>query len=222
MSEEQTRRDALRGAFAFAASMGAAMAATMARPREAHAQSGDAAQLISLQRAEYDAIVTYSTAESALASDMDPMAPTVRAVAAYIRSQHEAHANALGAAITGLGGMPVDRTTIFFMPPTGFRATLSNIIKLAVNKEKAAAIAYAEAVRNIGTGANAQIAAAIGGVETQHFIVLYLLAKNVVSPGPQAMTMLNQLCPQSFVASVGSGTTGLEAVADFMYAPNPS
>ncbi|MBL8604815.1 MAG: ferritin-like domain-containing protein [Myxococcales bacterium] len=196
----------------------------MARPREAHAQAaaGDVTTLTALQRAEYDAIRTYSTAESILMTDLssDPQASTVRAVAAYYRGQHEAHANALRTAITAAGGTPIDPTTVFFMPPTGFRATVANIIKLAANKEKAAAVAYAEAVRSLGTAERAQLAAAIGGVETQHWIVLYLLAKGVVQPGMNAATMLNQLCPQAFVASVGTGTAGLEAVAEYQYAPN--
>ena len=64
----------------------------------------------------------------------------------------------------------------------------------------------------------AELAAAIGGVETQHFIVIYLLLKGVASPGPAAAMMVSEICPRSVVAITGE-TTDLSTVPDFTFAP---
>lgn len=223
MSEEQSRRDAFQKAIAFAAGVTAAVAVT-ATSRTANAQAaGEVSTLRALQTAEFDAIRAYMTAEGALATDM-PMDPqnSVRTgvieVARHFRMQHEAHAARLGELITAAGGMPVDGATIFFMPPPGFRLSIINVIRLGANKEKAAAIAYTEALKTLSTGGSAQVTAAIGGVESQHFLILYLLAKGVVRPGPALMTMVNRLVPTAFVASAGGSTTGLETVMDLAFA----
>ncbi len=223
MSEDQSRRDAIQKAFAFAAGVTAAVAAT-AVSRTAHAQAANEVDALrALQTAEYDAIRAYMTAEGALASDMpmDPMnsaRTTVLEVVRHFRTQHDAHAARLGELITAAGGMPVDGSTIFFMPPTGFRLSIINVIRLGANKEKAAAIAYADSLKTLSTPGSAHVAAAIGGVESQHFFVLHLLAKGVVEPGPALMTMANRLVPTAFVASTGGSTTGLETVMDLAYA----
>ena len=219
MNEEQSRRDALQGALAFAASIGAMVATTVASPSTAQAQTaGEVNALLTLQRAEYEAIQAYRTAEGLLAAPAmgDPMAssaPTVAAVAAHFRGQHEAHAAELGRLITAAGGTPAPSTMIYFTPPAGFNGTVGNLIRLACNKEKAAAVAYAEALKTLTSSQSSGLAAAIGGVETQHFIVLYLLAKGVIAPGPAAGTMLASLVPTAFVTTQGS-VNGLNTLTD--------
>jgi len=219
MNEEQSRRDALQGALAFAASIGAMVATTVASPSTANAQTaGEVTTLLNLQRAEYEAIQAYRTAEGLLAAPAmgDPLAaaaPTVAAVAGHFRGQHEAHAAELGRLITAAGGTPAPSTMIYFTAPPGFNGTVGNLIRLACNKEKAAAIAYAEALKALTSAQSSGLAAAIGGVETQHFIVLYLLAKGVIAPGPAAGTMLAQLVPTAFVTTQNS-VPGLNTLTD--------
>ena len=129
MNEEQSRRDALQGALAFAASIGAMLATTVASPSTAQAQTaGEVNALLTLQRAEYEAIQAYRTAEGLLAAPAmgDPMAssaPTVAAGAAHFRGQHEAHAAELGRLITAAGGTPAPSTMIYFTPPAGFNGS---------------------------------------------------------------------------------------------------
>ncbi len=226
MSEDQSRREALRGALAFAAGVTAAVAAT-ATSRTAHAQvMGEVNKLRELQTAEFEAVDAYRFANGRLADamPMDPLEsvrPNLLLVGQHFRAHHQAHAERLGELIVAAGGTAITGATINFTPPVGFAATVTNIIKLATNKEKAAAIAYADALKTLSTGTSAQVVAAIGGVETQHFIVLHLLAKGVVVPGPMLMTMVSQLIPTAFVAAAGGTTTGLETIPDFPYAPNP-
>lgn len=210
-NEDLSRRDALTGGTAVIAAVGAAMAVS-AVTRDAEAQNAaDAMALNGLLRAEYEAIAAYNTAIPLLT---DPTAAAAAAVATHFKDQHVAHAQKLVPLVTAAGGTPVAQATVFFMPPAGFTGTLPNILKLATNKEKAAAIAYAEALKTISSKTAAEVVAAIGGVETQHFIVLYLLTLGVVQPGAMA-SMVDQIVPKAFVSIIGSTGEGLDSVQDF-------
>ena len=103
-----------------------------------------------------------------------------------------------------------------FTAPAGFKASVINVIYLAANAEKAAAVAYANILKQVGSQTSAALIASIGGVETQHYVVLSLLAKGEVAPGMMAMP--GDVVPVSFTTSVGNQTTGLESLADFTFA----
>lgn len=218
MTEGRSRRDLLVGGAAVAAGLAVATAAG-----NAEAQTGDVATLNALLTAEYQAIAAYNVGIGVLSSPPtgDPAAsagPAAAAIATHFKSQHQDHATKLAALITSLQGTPVAQATVLFTAPMGFSATVTNVLKLATNLEKGAAIAYINALKTISAQTNAQVIAAIGGTETQHFIVLYLVASGLVAPGMGAAMMANDIVPESFVTAVGAGTTGLDSVPNFTFA----
>jgi hypothetical protein len=222
-NQEPSRRDALRGGTSLLAGAGVALAAS-AIGREAQAQgTGDVATLNGLLRAEYEAQQAYDLAAGYLMNpDMaDPgiaTAPVARLVAGLYRSQHSDHSGRLVRLIQSLQGTPVPQAMVVFAPPATFTRTTLNFVRLACNKEKAAAIAYVNALKTLANATAAELAAAIGGVETQHFIALHLLLKGVVGAGPAAMTMINELSPRAVVAIEGE-SADLSTVSDFAYTP---
>jgi len=223
-NEDLSRRDALGGgAAALLAGVGAALAVSAAG-REAEAQgAGDAAVLNTLLRAEYDAIRTYEAASGSLGMpDMaDPdraLGPAAALIAGHYLAQHRDHATRLRDMIMSMQGTPVDQSTILFMAPAGFRLTVRNILRLACNKEKGAAIAYMNSLKTLSSQAAAELAAAIGGVETQHFIVIYLLLKGAAGPGMMAASMISEVSPRAIVGVTGD-SMGLAGVPDFTYMP---
>lgn len=222
-NDDLSRRDALTsGAAAALVGVGAALAVS-AVTRDAHAQNAaDATALNGLLRAEYEAIRAYDTAIGYLMSPpmTDPgasLGPAAAAVANRFRAQHRDHATALIPLVTAAGGTPVNESTVLFTPPAGLSLSVSNLIRLAANKEKAAAIAYTNALRTLSTQGAAEVVAAIGGVETQHFIVLYLLAKGIAQPGMNAATMTNAIVPSSFVSIEANPAASLDSVADLAF-----
>lgn len=203
--------------------LGLAMAAGM-RPKRAHAQSAaDIAALNALLSAEWAAIDAYSQGAAVLAApaNNDPLrdaAPTVLAVAAHFRQQHRDHAAQLAARITAAGGTPVAEPAAgSYQLPNGFTATVLNVIRLATNEEKNAAVAYCDVLNQVSSETFAELIASIGGVETQHFIVLSLLAQGVVQATSMTAAMAMEMVPRSFVTSPADGIAGLNTVADFTY-----
>jgi hypothetical protein len=218
MHEDVSRRDVLKGATALSA--GVALVSVL-KPGTAHAQPmQDLTLLNALLAAEYGAIAAYTAGAGILMAPPsgDPqasVAPAALAVAVHFQSQHREHAVKLAGLITAGGGTPVAESSVMFTPPMGFRAGVLNVIRLACNAEKGAAIAYADTLKSLSSQASAEVVAAIGGVETQHFIVLYLLATGIVSPAPGVMPA--DVVPQAFTSRLGSGTMGLQDVPDFTY-----
>ncbi len=223
-NDEVTRRDAL-GNGAAAVLAGAAALAVSAVGGEAHAQSAaDVAILNTLLRAEIEAQRAYEAATSTLMmpDSMDPdraAGPAAAAIAGHFRSQHVEHAMRLRAMIMSAQGTPVDATTILFTPPMGFRLTVKNILRLACNKERAAAIAYVDAIKRLSSQSAAELAAAIGGVETQHFVVLYLLLRGVVTPGMMIAAAVSDVSPRAFVAIEGESSDLSNAMLEQEYRP---
>ncbi len=224
-NDELSRRETLSGGAALLAGVGAALAVS-AVTRDAEAQSAaDVMVLNALLRAEYEAQQAYDSAIGYFGSPaMDDPARSLGAaaglVATHYRSQHLDHGMRLARLITSLQGTPISQSSVIFTPPTamGFTRTVQNYLRLACNAEKAAAIAYTNALKSLTNVTAAELAAAIGGVETQHFIVIYLLLKGVASPGPAAAMMVSEICPRSVVAITGE-TTDLSTVPDFTFAP---
>jgi len=184
----------------------------------------DIGPLNNLLAAEYGAIVAYNAGIPILEMPPvgDPLAangPALSVIATAWRAQHREHAAQLVTAITAIGGTPVVESTITFTAPTGFTANVRNVMVLACNAEKAAAIAYNQSVKTMTSESSRYIAGNIEGAETQHFVILYTLLKQVVAPNPTMLiTMINEIAPKSFVASVGGMTNGLSSIADFTYA----
>lgn len=184
----------------------------------------DIGPLNNLLAAEYGAIVAYNAGIPILEMPPtgDPLAangPALSVIATAWRAQHREHAAQLVTAITAIGGTPVVESTITFTAPTGFTANVRNVMVLACNAEKAAAIAYNQSVKTMNSASSRYIAGNIEGAETQHFVILYTLLKQVVAPNPTMLiTMINEIAPKSFVASVGGMTNGLSSIADFTYA----
>lgn len=178
--------------------------------------------LNALLSAEWAAIAAYTAGAGILSAPPanDPLAssaPVFLAVATHFQTQHKAHADALGTAITTLGGTPVAQSSVTFTPPTGFTASVTNVLKLAANAEKAASIAYNGTVPQLPvTGDLRFLAGSILGDETQHFVLLYSILQGVAAAGPNIATGTNQIAPTDFTSTVGSDA-GLQSVADFTY-----
>jgi bacterioferritin (cytochrome b1) len=215
---DQDRRKAVEGVAMAATGLALALALGT-RPAWAGG-STDVDALNALLQAELNAIDTYTTAAGVLmspaASDPDAkIAPTVLAVAVHFQSQHKDHASALTSLIKSSGGTPI--STGAAQIPTGFKASVLNVLRLAANAEKAAAIAYVQALKAITSGTAATLAAAIGGVEAEHFVVLYSLAKGLIAGTASTAPMAASLVPTSFIVQVGAETTGLDSLSDFTF-----
>jgi len=175
----------------------------------------DNAVLNALLTAEYDAIATYTAGAGIIAADSATPQATrdvVTSVAVHFQDQHKQHAAALKKLILDTGGTPVtDGLTAKI--PTSFptAATTTDVMKLAADKEKHAAVAYVQVMKSISTPTAAKLVAAIGGVETQHFVVLYLLVEGLISANDSTKMNPTLVVPAAFVLDVGgSGTTNLE------------
>ena len=137
----------------------------------------DIGPLNNLLAAEYGAIVAYNAGIPILEMPPvgDPLAangPALSVIATAWRAQHREHAAQLVTAITAIGGTPVVESTITFTAPTGFTPSVRNVMVLACNAEKAAAIAYNQSVKTMSSASSRYIAGNIEGAETQHFLSL--------------------------------------------------
>jgi rubrerythrin len=190
----------------------------------------DNTTLNALLAAEYDAIATYTAGAGIIAADSStPQATrdTVTAVAVHFRSQHTQHAAALRRLIQDNQGTPVADSGKAKLPGSFPAATANttDVIKLAADKEKQAAFTYAQVMAAISTQTAAKLVAAIGAVETQHFVVLYLLAEGLIAATPKAALNPALIVPAAFVLDVGgTGTLNLEkfAALDDLLALDPA
>lgn len=182
--------------------------------------SADVMVLNGLLSDEYAAIAAYQAAAPYLSKPdkTDPgaaLAPVVLQIALHFASQHQDHATALVAAIKALDGTPVSSSSVKFTPPKGFSLNVINILKLAANAERAAAVVYNQNVQTLRAATNRFLAAAISGDEAQHFIVLDAILAGVAQAGPALSTSTaKDVVPASFLASVGVGES-LADVPDF-------
>jgi bacterioferritin (cytochrome b1) len=209
------RAAAAAAGLGLAASINAAARRASAKVEPAPNATTDNTILNQLLTAEYDAIATYTAGAGIIAGDMVTDATTkdtVTKVAVHFQDQHKQHAAALAQLITANGGTPVVNSGVAKIPtsfPTA--ATTTDVMKLAADKEKHAAVAYVNVMKSISTPAAAKLVAAIGGVETQHFVVLNLLISGLISANATTNTMAALVVPAAFVLNVGAtGTTNLE------------
>jgi hypothetical protein len=180
----------------------------------------DAAALNALLGVEYAAIVAYADAAPYLKKPdkTDPgvaLAPVVLTIAEHFSSEHEDHAAALVTAVKAVGGTPIKASSVKFTLPKKFTASVANILKLAANAERRAAVVYNQTIADLSAATNRVLAAAISGDEAQHFAVLSALIQGLVSPGSNLdVSTADDVVPTSFLVDVGVGES-LKDVKDF-------
>jgi rubrerythrin len=215
-SSELSRRQLLARTAVTATGLSLSMS-MLAAARKAKAEvnpprnpTADNAPLNALLAAEYDAIATYTAGAGIVTADTVTPAgakDTVLKVAVHFQNQHKQHAAALKALIEANGGTPVADMNKASIPASFTNAspppdTLA-VLKLAADKERAAAFTYAQVMQNLSTAAAAKLAASIGGVESQHFVVLYLLIEGLIAPNANTNSMANLVVPADFILDVG-------------------
>jgi rubrerythrin len=210
--EMLVRSAATAAGLSLSISLSAATRTARAKVDPAPDAKNDNSTLNALLSAEYDAIATYAAGAAIVAADSaTPQATrdTVTAVAVHFRDQHTQHAAALRRLIQDNDGTPVADSGKAKLPGSFPAATADTtaVIKLAADKEKQAAFTYAQVMSAISTQTAAKLVAAIGAVETQHFVVLYLLAEGLITA--TAKTALNPalVVPAAFILDVGGGGT---------------
>ena len=209
------RAAATATALGLAVSINAASRKAEAKVNPAPSATKDNDTLNALLTAEYDAIATYTAGAGIIAADAVTPKETrdiVTNVAVHFQDQHKEHAAALKKLILDNGGTPVVDSGKAKLPASFPAApTTTDVMKLAADKEKHAAVAYVEVMKGISTQAAAKLVASIGGVETQHFVVLYLLVEGLISANNGTKMNPTLVVPAAFVLDVGaSGTSNLE------------
>lgn len=185
------------------------------------ARASDIDDLNALVVAEYGLAAAYAVLAPALQSPAtdDPLAgpaPVLLAIAIRWRQQHLDAAAALSDAVTSAGGTATPATGINFTPPPGATLTVENVLKIACNAEKDAAVVHARRVAQLDFAAHRQLAGSIAGAHTQRFTALYALLKGSAQPAAAIATMVEQVVPTSFVLRVGT-QPGLESVPDLAF-----
>jgi ferritin-like protein len=215
-----SRRDAVLRVVA-----GLGIGAVALRTATANAQTADdLSTLKALIKAERNAIKTYEAGAGVIdaATSSDPLfgfAGIIKAIALHYRTQHIDHETKLLKYLTDQGGSD-DVGAGTAQIPAGFVANIKNVVDLATNAERAAAIAYTDVQKSLNRQDNAALAAAIGADETQHFVVLQLVARGFVVPpnsvANQPATSLGDVAkkfaPRSFAVTI-EGVPGLDDAA---------
>lgn len=226
--QDLSRRDALSGGAAAALVGAGAALALVAQGRDAHAQGmGDITALNNLLRIEYEIQQAYDLINGYLGSPAMDDPRRASAMGALVltqrfRAQHTDHATRLANLVRNFQGTPTSESTVVFMLPTAaqmFTRTVGNFLRLACNREKAAAVAYVEALKAITSPAAAELVSGIAGVQAQRFVVLYLLLKQAVVPGAMfSMESVAQLFSATVVSAEGvPDGSSLRGVAPEMY-----
>jgi hypothetical protein len=186
----------------------------------------DVEQLNALLSAEYKAIDAYAQGAAVLTDQKDngptqearDLAALVLAVAVEFRNDHQAHAALLEKTVRDLQGTPVSQADSKFTLPAGFKPSTLNVMKLAANAERSAAIAYNGVIRELSAANLRFLGSAIEGDETQHFMVLYALIEGLAVPTASLSPTMNadQVVPRAFVSSTASlgGGEGLQSETD--------
>lgn len=214
-----SRRTLMQGAGAGAAM---AMLAACGTANEVVNGANDVATLNALLTAEYQAIAAYTAGAGILAapaaSDLQGIAPVVLGIAGNWLRHHSEHAEVLIDAINAAKGVAVKKEDVTFTAPAGLLAkqTVENVMILACNAERDAAVAYNGAVKALSVQSNRYLAASVGGDEAQHFVVLYVLLKGRVKPTAaltETVAKSGVVVPKSFLRTTGK-FEGLDKFAD--------
>jgi len=186
--------------------LGAALLALMPRPAFAD-QAMDVQMLQTSASLENLAVATYVAALSLPFIGGSSANAMVRAFATRTRDQHAAHARALNAAITQLGGkaQPAADPVLSDVVDQA-KATLSGlgpVVDLASRLETAAAQTYAHNLASLSDLNARNLTASIMGVEAQHVAVLNVVRALVTAGVPQLIA-LDPSVVGGFPAAVGS------------------
>lgn len=217
-TRDLSRREVLLRAALGVASLNVAAALT-AYTRNAQgddgSEGGDVDHLNAVLAAEYEAIATYAAGAPLLAQD-STMTKAARdalaAISAQFQAHHTDHAAALKKLIQTKGGMAhADNGKPNL--PASFPATAKglDVLKLAADREKHAALAYAQALMKVSDATAAKLLASIGGVESQHFALLYAFSEGLIAVNDATLANAALLSPAAFVLDPGTaGTPSLE------------
>jgi rubrerythrin len=107
------------------------------------------------------------------------LSPPVLEVAKRFRSDHQAHAEALAAAVRSAGGRPSTGTTKLEYPPLTSEA---DILAFAEKVERFASTAYLDDIGKLSNPVLAKLMASILGVETTHIAMLAAALKQPLPP----------------------------------------
>lgn len=152
----------------------------------------------------------------------DPQAafgPVLQTIVGIWMEHGTAHAAALSARVTALGGTPADPREATFSLPRGYSASVRNALAMAHNAEKSAAVGFATVAGALRSPRHRALAADVCAHHTQCFTILYGLLHETLAPVPvQLIQHYDALVPKGFVASAdGTPGDGLDALADFTY-----
>lgn len=219
------RRQLLQGLAAATAASALTACGALERSNPQHQLSPidrarEASALNALLAAEYILLDAYAQGAVILTDARDApshpqeerdFAALALALTAEFQEDHEAHAALLATTVTNLGGNAVREDDARFTPPPGFRPSVGNVLKLAANEERRAAVAFNRVLKGLQTQEHRFILASIEGVDTQHFMVLKALIEALVDVTPALDAA--RVVPQPFVSSTESlgGGSGLEA-----------
>lgn len=209
------RRTVLKGA---ATAGAAAIAVQACGPAQTAPPHPDLDLVNALLAAEYKAIDAYAQGAAVLQQDASSLGQLVLAVAVEFQKDHQDHAALLARTVSALGGTPTNEAENKFTLPQGFLANTTNVMKLACNEERRAAVAYNQVVKALSDKDNRFIAAAIQGDETMHYVVLGALIEGLCVPTSALTPSTNadQVVPRAYASNTSSqgGSPGLEAEAD--------
>jgi hypothetical protein len=176
----------------------------------------DNERLNQLLRIEYDLVACYDFAQPLIAQDAttpQTERSNVTKLALHFQSQHKQHALALRSLIQTNGGTPATDDKKAMLPSaldTTSAKTLQ-LIQLGADKERDAAVQFAQAMLSLSTRGAASLVAAIGAVHTQQFTFMYLLAERIALLTDRAGMTPEQVVPAAFILDVGgTGTVNLE------------
>ncbi len=165
--------------------------------------TGDLAVVALAASLENLAVQTYGAGISAAtAGKLGTVPPAVVTFAQTVMKQHQDHADAWNAVLSGAGKSPitgVDKTVNdAVVKPTFAKVTdAGGLAKLALTLENAAAATYLEAISVVEAPAGIKTAATIEPVELQHAAILNFVLGNY--PVPDAFTKMDGARPLSDV-----------------------
>lgn len=217
-SQKLGRRTLLRGAAtAGAAAVVAQSCGTVPGGSDA-GTNPDVGSVNALLAAEYKAIDAYAQGAAVLQQDSSSLGQLVLAVAVEFQKDHKDHAVLLEKTVRALGGTPTTEAENKFTLPSGFVANTTNVMKLACNEERRAAVAYNQVIKGLKDKNNRYIAAAIQGDETMHYVVLAALIEGLAVPTSALTPTQNadKVVPQAYASSTVDfgGSTGLQSEVD--------
>lgn len=211
------RRSLLKGAATATAALALTEACSAPSTNTDGGDAVDIAALNALVAAEYKAIDAYAQGAVVLQADSSALGQLSLAVAGEFKKDHTEHVALLVQLVAQLGGTPATSADNTFTLPTGFNATTMNVLKLAANEERRAAIAYNQVLKGLSSQNHRFIAAAIQGDESAHYAVLVALIEGLAVPTAALTTAVaDQVVPRAWASNTSAfgGSAGFEAEAD--------